>query len=131
MNERGYHPSDRKKVRFVDNPDFAYIMQRYREVHDFWHILAGLPTTVFAEIIVKWFEFIHTGLPMCGLSSLVGPLRLTLNEQKQLITDYIPWAVKCAYQTDFLLNVYYEKLLDKPLFQVRKDLNFIVAPALK
>ena len=32
------------KVRFVDDPELAYIMQRYREIHDFTHTLLGMPT---------------------------------------------------------------------------------------
>ena len=29
------------------------------------------------EIAVKWYEMIQTGLPMCAMSSIVAPLRLT------------------------------------------------------
>ena len=29
-------------MKFVDDKDLAYVMQRYREVHDFVHTLAGL-----------------------------------------------------------------------------------------
>jgi ubiquinone biosynthesis protein Coq4 len=32
------------QVRFVDDPELAYIMQRYREIHDFTHTLLGMPT---------------------------------------------------------------------------------------
>lgn len=31
-----------KQVKFVDDTELAYVMQRYREVHDFVHTLAGL-----------------------------------------------------------------------------------------
>lgn len=29
-------------MKFVDDTELAYVMQRYREVHDFVHTLAGL-----------------------------------------------------------------------------------------
>ena len=32
------------QVRFVDDPELAYVMQRYREIHDFTHTLLGMPT---------------------------------------------------------------------------------------
>jgi ubiquinone biosynthesis protein COQ4 len=64
-------------VRFVNDEELAYIMLRYRQVHDFWHVLAGLPPSVLAEIALKWFELSVTGLPVCALSSFVGPLRLS------------------------------------------------------
>ncbi|CAB4012536.1 ubiquinone biosynthesis COQ4 homolog, mitochondrial [Paramuricea clavata] len=37
-------PDTRLPVRFVDDPELAYIMQRYREIHDFTHTLLGMPT---------------------------------------------------------------------------------------
>jgi len=39
-------------------------MTRYREVHDFWHVLCELPPTVLGEITLKWLEAVQTGLPM-------------------------------------------------------------------
>lgn len=50
-------------------------MTRYRQVHDFWHVLSGMPPTLLGEIAVKWLEFVQTGLPMNALSSFVGPLK--------------------------------------------------------
>lgn len=47
------------------------------QVHDFWHVLSGLPPTVVGEIALKWFEMMQTGLPVTALSAFVGPLRLT------------------------------------------------------
>lgn len=29
------------------------------------------------EIVVKWFEAVQTGLPMCILGALFGPIRLS------------------------------------------------------
>ena len=51
----------RPAVRFVDDLELAYVMARYRQVHDFWHVLSGLETDVFGEIALKWFEFMQTG----------------------------------------------------------------------
>ena len=45
-------------------------------MHDFLHVATELPPTVQAEIALKWFEMVQTGLPMCALSAFVGPLRL-------------------------------------------------------
>jgi len=41
MNRLGITPDSRKPVRFVEDPQHAYIMQRYRETHDFCHLLLG------------------------------------------------------------------------------------------
>jgi len=59
-------------------------MTRYRETHDFLHVLLGLPTDVLSEVTVKWYEMIQTGLPMCILGALVGPIRLSASEKKKI-----------------------------------------------
>lgn len=49
-----HHPySD---VRFVDDEELAYVAQRYREIHDFMHVLLGFDSiSVQDEIAVKWY----------------------------------------------------------------------------
>lgn len=69
-------PDSRAPVHFVDDPDLAYVMLRYRQVHDLLHSLLGMPTSMLGEVVVKWFEAIQTGLPMCTSAALFGPIRL-------------------------------------------------------
>ena len=56
-NTLGYHyqafmakqeitPDSRAEVSFVDCPDLAYVMTRYRETHDLTHCILGMPTTM-------------------------------------------------------------------------------------
>ena len=78
----------------MDDTGLAYVMQRYREVHDLIHVINGMgigysmqfivyirtPVTLnrlLGEIAIKWFEAIQTGLPMCVLSSLGAPVKLS------------------------------------------------------
>lgn len=42
-------PDSRVNVKFVDNEELAYVMQRYREVHDLLHTLLGMPTNMLGE----------------------------------------------------------------------------------
>ncbi|XP_061289668.1 ubiquinone biosynthesis protein COQ4 homolog, mitochondrial isoform X3 [Bos javanicus] len=70
-------PDTRAPTRFVDDEELAYVIQRYREIHDMLHTLLGMPTNILGEIVVKWFEAVQTGLPMCVLSALFGPIRLS------------------------------------------------------
>ena len=39
-------PDSRRDVMFVDDVELAYVMQRYREVHDLMHTLLGMPTNL-------------------------------------------------------------------------------------
>jgi ubiquinone biosynthesis protein COQ4 len=111
-----------------DGGDLEYILQRYREVHDFWHVLSGLPPTVLGETAVKWLEMVQTGLPMAALSALVAPLRLPQHERRLLVRSYAPWAARCGTASRFLLAVRYEDRLAEPLDSVRASLNFEPAP---
>lgn len=36
--------------RFISDPDLAYVLQRYREIHDLLHVLTGAPTSVLGEL---------------------------------------------------------------------------------
>lgn len=42
-------PDSRADVKYVDNEELAYVMQRYREVHDLLHTLLGMPTNMLGE----------------------------------------------------------------------------------
>ena len=42
-------PDSRADVKFVDSEELAYVMQRYREVHDLLHTLLGMPTNILGE----------------------------------------------------------------------------------
>lgn len=57
MAKRGFDPDDRPPVRFVDDPELAYVARRAREAHDLWHVLFGCPTTVLGELAIKAIEF--------------------------------------------------------------------------
>ena len=128
MDSHEFNPDERKSVMYVDDEELAYVMQRYRELHDFWHVLLGLPPTVRGELALKWFELVQTGLPMTAISALVGPLRLPSAESKSLWSLDVPWAIRSGQRAVFLMNVHVETLLNEPLDQVRKSLNIEVYP---
>ena len=56
MSDHGYTADERPLVKYVPNLEHAYILQRYKEVHDMAHVLLGYDTSVAEEIAVKWFE---------------------------------------------------------------------------
>ena len=39
-------PDTRTPVQFVDDIELAYVMQRYREIHDLVHTVLGMPTNM-------------------------------------------------------------------------------------
>lgn len=69
-------PDSRMEVRFMDDPELAFVMTRYRESHDLVHTILGMPTNMLGEVSVKWFEALNTRLPMCYGGAVFGALRL-------------------------------------------------------
>ncbi|CAG8521128.1 13825_t:CDS:2 [Acaulospora morrowiae] len=116
-------PDSRVKVQFIYDEELAYVMQRYRESHDFFHTLTNLPTNIEGELALKWFELVQTGLPMTFLSSMFGPLLLPSKERTRLFCKYVPWAIQCGSQSKLLMNVYYEECWNRNIDEMRKELG--------
>jgi ubiquinone biosynthesis protein COQ4 len=133
MKEFHFSADERTQVRFLEDPELAYVLTRYRQVHDFWHVLCGLPPSVVGEIALKWFEFQVTGLPVCLLSAVGGPLRLHATEVAVLGSKFIPWALRTGSQCrrDDLLSFPYEDNLHRSVEELRTVFNIEPAPSWK
>ena len=100
MNSNGFTPSGRSEVRFLRKPDnllnrlgiriskpvddaefadLVYILQRYRETHDFLHALTGLSSSEYDEGLLKYFEWTQMGLPTNLLSVAGAGIRIGIN----------------------------------------------------
>ncbi|KAI7254035.1 Ubiquinone biosynthesis protein COQ4, partial [Hortaea werneckii] len=55
LDREGVTPDTRDPVRYIDDPEEAYVMQRYRETHDFTHAITGQPVIIEGELAVKAF----------------------------------------------------------------------------
>lgn len=128
LKGHGFDPDERDDVKYISDPELAYIMLRYRQCHDYWHVLTGLPPTVLGELGLKWLELLQTGLPVAALSATVGSLRLSPEERDVLTNHYLPWAVRMSQQSAYLMNVYYEEEFDTELDELRERLRIEPAP---
>lgn len=133
LEKHEFDPNDRSPVRFVPDADLAYVMTRYRQCHDYWHVLTGLPPTVLGELALKWLELMQTGLPLAALSATGGALGasgLSPKEREVLFETYLPWAVRVGsrMEPNALMCVYYEEELETDLDALRERLGVEVAP---
>lgn len=126
MDVRGFSPEERAPVRFVEDAEEKWVLQRYRDVHDLWHLLTGMPTTVLGELGQKWFEWVQTGLPVAGLSAMVGPLRLKGDQRRVLMRDLVPWALKSGAESTDLLAIRFENYLEEDLGVLRKKWGIVM-----
>jgi ubiquinone biosynthesis protein COQ4 len=122
------NPDERDPVKYIDNEECAYVMQRYRECHDIYHAILGLPPSlVEGELALKAFEFVNTGLPMTALS-LLALARRKPKERERFFRVYLPWALKCASSSKPLINVYWEEELSTDLDVLLSRLNLRKPP---
>ena len=96
--------------------EHPYVLMRYRQIHDFNHILFNLPATVHGESILKWVEYQQLELTMPFFAGIVG---IYYN----LGIDDIQYGVQQGYSSDFMMNIYYEEHLNENLDSLRKKFN--------
>ena len=94
MSNYGFKPDERPIVKSVPDMELAYIMQRYKETHDFIHVFLNMGIEIEEELAVKAYEMIQTGIPMTAFSILTGPFLLKPLEMKRLYVDYLPWITR-------------------------------------
>ncbi|EXJ91134.1 hypothetical protein A1O1_04243 [Capronia coronata CBS 617.96] len=130
LDREGVTPDTRDPVRYIDDEEEAYVMQRYRECHDFYHAVTGLPVWVEGEVGLKAFEFANTGLPMTGLS-LAAILRLKPQERQRMFEIFLPWAFANGWRSKDLINVYWEEELETDVADLRSRLGIEQPPDLR
>ncbi|KAL5504396.1 COQ4 [Sanghuangporus vaninii] len=124
-------PDSREPVHYIDDPELAYVMQRYRECHDLYHASIGLPVDGLSEIAVKAFEFANLGLPMTGLAAALGHLRLSSARRERYFKEYLPWALRCGGSARSLITVYWEKRWEQDIGELRDELGLLEPPPTK
>uniref|UniRef100_A0A6A7G1F6 Ubiquinone biosynthesis protein COQ4 homolog, mitochondrial n=2 Tax=Hirondellea gigas TaxID=1518452 RepID=A0A6A7G1F6_9CRUS len=123
LDDNKVTPDSRRTVQFVSDSELCYVMQRYREVHDLFHSVLGMPTNMLGEVAVKWVEALQTGLPMCAGAALFGPLRFKTKQRDKYVRHYLPWAIKIGSEAKPLMNIYYEKRWDQQVEDLRQEMN--------
>ncbi|RMZ72309.1 ubiquinone biosynthesis COQ4 [Pyrenophora seminiperda CCB06] len=130
LDREGVSPDTRAAVQYIDDEECAYVMQRYRECHDFYHALVGLPVFREGEVALKAFEFANTGLPMTGLA-VFSAFTLKKAEWRRFWDIYGPWATRNGAQSDDVINVYWEEELETDIDRLRERLGIEKPPDLR
>jgi ubiquinone biosynthesis protein COQ4 len=130
LEREGVSPDTRSAVRYVDDEECAYVMQRYRESHDFYHALTGLPTVREGEVALKAFEFANTLLPMTGLA-VAAAATLKRAERARFWGIYLPWAVKNGLRSEEVINVYWEERFADDVVGLRRELGIEPPPDMR
>ncbi|KAI9904295.1 hypothetical protein N3K66_000824 [Trichothecium roseum] len=122
LDREGVSPDTRSQVRYIDDEECAYVMQRYRECHDFYHAVTGLPVVREGEVALKAFEFANTLIPMTGLSML-AVTTLKRAERARFWATYMPWALRNGARARDVINVFWEEELERDVDELRAELG--------
>lgn len=125
FQKNAFEIGERPLTKDIHNYDIAYVKQRYKEIHDFIHVLTDLDDVgILNEVKVKYFEFANLGLPSCMLGSALGKFLLT---KEELIDFYfsVPELARKGKNCDMLLGVYFEKHLEEDFQSFKNDIGLI------
>ncbi|EPQ31342.1 uncharacterized protein PFL1_01526 [Pseudozyma flocculosa PF-1] len=76
LKENGVGPDGRAEADYMPTTEQKFLVQRYRESHDFYHLLLRMPVTQLGETVIKYFEVAQMKMPVAGFAALGGTLRL-------------------------------------------------------
>ncbi len=117
--------------RHFDNEGHRYIVDRLRDSHDLWHVVTGCRTDLFGEIAVLAFSAAQTRGLGVGALALVG-YGHSFRIPGDLSRPARRMARECfarGRRAQWLPAVHWEKLLSRPLDEVRARLGIEPVPA--
>ena len=115
---------DQTSTRIIRDPDVGYVIHRYRQVHDIWHVLLGLGVEPYEEVLLHAFVLGLLGLPNSAMIVVFGGIQhLLLARRWTALRRGLPGAYRNGKQAAPLLWVRWEQLWERPLDDVRAELR--------
>ncbi len=112
--------SQATRTHYVDDPEIAYLMRRFRQTHDVWHALVDLGTRGHEEVILHAFSWGQLRLPVSALVVLFGSVKhLLLEARWGALRRALFEAYRHGRDAQPLLPVYWERHWSDPLERVR------------
>ncbi|KFW05917.1 hypothetical protein N326_04939, partial [Eurypyga helias] len=118
LEDNKVSPDTRMPPKFVDDEELAYVIQRYREVHDLMHTLLGMPTNMLGNQTRNVEINTVTSCIVCS------------RKLQLLATELVPWAIRSGRNASCVLNVYYEQRWEQPVESLREEIGIFSPPAI-
>lgn len=110
-------------AEFIADPDVRYLMQRFRQTHDIWHVLVGLGIAGHEEVLLHAFAFGQLRLPNSAMIVVLGGLKHLVLERRWLaLRRGLRQAYESGRRAAPLLAVRWEVLWERPLAELRRTL---------
>jgi ubiquinone biosynthesis protein COQ4 len=114
-----------------NNDDAAYVRKRCPQTHDIWHLVIGVGTEQLGEMKVSAFYVAQIRSPFNALFIGIG-LFVALFKKPEMLEKYFEavsegWALGKAAKPLFAMK--WEYLWDRPLVEIRRELNLPENPS--
>ncbi len=101
--------------------DQQYMLSRLRQSHDVWHVLTGLGTQGFEEVLLHSFSLGQTGLASSALIVTLGGVKhMVLERRWNQLHPGLVHAFRSGKGAQPLLPVYWERHWGQPLDEIRR-----------
>ena len=109
-------------------PEAAYLHDRFRDLHDLWHVLTGYGTDMGGEWGLIAFQCKQVGYRSMAIMAFLNLLRNAIPRRPDLIAVWLHGRRRGA-RARYLLAEDWERLLPMPLEEVRRELGIEPLPA--
>ncbi|MCR9096170.1 MAG: Coq4 family protein [bacterium] len=105
------------------SPEVAYLHDRFRDLHDLWHVVTGYGTDMAGELAIVNFQAVQVGYRAMTISSWLQLIGIALRTGRfdVLVTGFR--GRRRGRGADYLLAADWERLLPLPLEEVRRELG--------
>ncbi|MCA9693169.1 MAG: hypothetical protein KC636_26470 [Myxococcales bacterium] len=109
---------------FIDDPDVRYLIHRYRQAHDVWHVLLGLGVRGHEEVLVHAFTYGHLRIPISAMIITLGGIKhLVLERRWQALRRGLWENYTVGRDAAPLLSIHWEQQWTRPLAELRAQLR--------
>ena len=108
-------------------PEVAYLHDRYRDLHDLWHVVVGYGTDLAGEYALIAFQTQQTGYRSMAIGAFSSMSCHALRGRFDLWRTWLEGRRRGA-RAPFLMSQDWERLLPMPLASVRAELGLDPPP---
>ena len=108
-------------------PEAAYLHDRFRDLHDVWHVLTGYGTDMAGEWGIIAFQSRQVGYRSMAVMAFLNVLKNAIPRRLDLLGIWWTGRRRGA-AAKFLLAEDWEALLPRPLLEVRRELGIDSPP---
>jgi ubiquinone biosynthesis protein COQ4 len=113
-----------KPMTHARSPEANYVIERIMQTHDIWHVVIGVGTQAYEEVLFHAFQWPQLRRPFSALILLFGVAKHFIGERRwSVLRRNMPQAFRRGRTASALLCVYWERHWEEPLDDLRARLG--------